>query len=55
MKDEIMRLLEDLFGIKSEKELNIALRDAEKLNIGVMTTRNIDGEYKDKQPQRIRV
>lgn len=55
MKKEIMKMLEDLFGIKDERELNIALQKAEKLNIGIMTTRSIDGEYKDKQPQRVRV
>ena len=53
MKEEIMKLLYELFGINNEKELNIALRDAEKLNIGAMTTRIKDD--KDKQVQRVGV
>ena len=50
MKKEIMEMLESLFGIKDEKELNIALQKAEKLNIGIMTTRKDYG--KDRGTQR---
>ncbi len=52
MKEEILKMLEDLFGIKDEKELNIALQRAEKLNIGIMTTRRDNG---DSRTQRVRV
>ena len=52
MKEEILKMLEDLFGIKDEKELNIALQKAEKINIGIMTTRR---DNENNNAQRIRV
>lgn len=36
-KEDIMKYLEENFGIKSESELNAAIASAEKLNVGIMT------------------
>ena len=36
-KESIMKYLEEVFGIKSESELNAAMASAEKLNVGIMT------------------
>lgn len=36
-KESIMKYLEEVFGIKSESELNAAVASAEKLNVGIMT------------------
>lgn len=36
-KAEIMKYLEENFGIKSVSELNAAIATAERLNVGIMT------------------
>lgn len=36
-KESILKYLEEVFGIKSESELNAAMASAEKLNVGIMT------------------
>ncbi len=36
-KADIMKYLEEHFGIRSESELNAAIATAEKLNVGIMT------------------
>ena len=36
-KESILKYLEEVFGIKSESELNAAMASAEKWNVGIMT------------------
>lgn len=36
-KEDIMKYLEDVFGIKTESELIAAMATADMLNIGIMT------------------
>ena len=36
-KEDIMKYLEENFGIRSEGELNAAIASAEKLHVGIMT------------------
>lgn len=38
MKESLLKLLKEMYGITSVSELNRALSRGEKLNIGIMTT-----------------
>ncbi len=53
-KKALMTYLEEHFGISSEEQLNIALRNAEKLNIGIMTTRRVEDD-RDTRTERVAV
>lgn len=47
-KEGIMKYLEEIFGIKTESELNAAMAAAKRLNVGIMTK----GAKKDDKPAR---
>lgn len=43
-KEEMMKYLSDMYGIKSERELIEAMRRVKAINIGIMTTRSTDND-----------
>lgn len=43
-KESLMKYLKENFGIENERDFAIAFRNMQKLNIGIMTTKEKEGD-----------